>query len=411
MRRLLLLVPVALVLLSGFAVSAQTDEPIRLREKEKYVNEKVTVKGITGKKLEDVSETTKLYTLVDDFNDEIKVRTSQGWPDIGVSFVVKGAIILDGRLNEFILLEESRERVVAQPTPQATPSPVRWWTRIIPGIALPAWLFVGGVLLVAGIAVVLLAARPRPRQAAAVAPQPQAGEGGGVAERQAVRRETLEAWGRLAIVSGPDSGKAFHLSKNRTTLGRANADILIASDELVSGSHGTVVRTNDGRVLFIDESRNGSKVNGKLVHMNQVEIESGARIEVGTTVLEFTSFQQLATGPGSRAETVQMGPSQRPTEMIVGELEVVSGPDTGKRYGVRMGTTTLGRQDDRDIRLSDAAVSRKHASVAFEGGTVFLVDESSSGTFIRGEKVQKRALEDGDLIKMGTTTLKFVKRG
>lgn len=77
---------------------------------------------------------------------------------------------------------------------------------------------------------------------------------------------------------------------------------------------------------------------------------------------------------------------------------------------------TIGRMRGNDIVLNDRRVSRKHAFIAPEGGSYKLVDgyleggaiiRSVNHIFVNGEMQLERILQDGDLITIGQSTLKF----
>jgi pSer/pThr/pTyr-binding forkhead associated (FHA) protein len=78
----------------------------------------------------------------------------------------------------------------------------------------------------------------------------------------------------------------------------------------------------------------------------------------------------------------------------------------------RDGRLTIGRQDASDVPLPwDSAVSRVHATLERVGDEWTLVDDGSSrnGSFLNGERVHgRRRLADGDLIRVGFTTLAYV---
>jgi pSer/pThr/pTyr-binding forkhead associated (FHA) protein len=73
---------------------------------------------------------------------------------------------------------------------------------------------------------------------------------------------------------------------------------------------------------------------------------------------------------------------------------------------------TIGRQDASDIPLPwDSAVSRVHATLECVGDEWTLVDDGSSrnGSFLNAERVHgRRRLKDGDLIRIGFTTIAYV---
>lgn len=232
-------------------------------------------------------------------------------------------------------------------------------------------------------------------------------------------------WGTLEIISGPDQGKRFPLGGRRIVLGRTEGDIRFPNDSTVSSNHAEIVLTADGRILFIDHSRNGSKVNDQIVHYSQVELKSGDTIDIGLTVLRFTGRapSPMPTAPQPQMPT-ELPLSQKPTELGVpplqdiahaptgqflgAELEVIRGPDKGKRFPLVKTVTTIGRLEDRDIQLTDITVSRKHCILEFRGGKFILRNESTQGTRVNGELVQERELKNGDEIEMGGTVVKFI---
>jgi pSer/pThr/pTyr-binding forkhead associated (FHA) protein len=69
----------------------------------------------------------------------------------------------------------------------------------------------------------------------------------------------------------------------------------------------------------------------------------------------------------------------------------------------------IGRQMENDIVFHEEFVSRFHAEIRFEDGKYILRDnESTSGTFINGRKVDRCVLNSGDLISIATIQMMFV---
>ena len=66
-------------------------------------------------------------------------------------------------------------------------------------------------------------------------------------------------------------------------------------------------------------------------------------------------------------------------------------------------STSIGRSPSQDVVLSDAFVSRRHAVIVRDGTAYTLIDqESSHGTFLNAERVQRMALKPGDVIQLGS---------
>jgi len=79
-----------------------------------------------------------------------------------------------------------------------------------------------------------------------------------------------------------------------------------------------------------------------------------------------------------------------------------------ERINVNDGVLTLGRSDC-DINLSDIKVSKHHCSFYLHGGQFSIVDNSSSnGTYVNGRRIDKRDLRSGDIIIVGSTSIKAI---
>ncbi|MGE0127213.1 MAG: DUF3616 domain-containing protein [Blastocatellales bacterium] len=73
------------------------------------------------------------------------------------------------------------------------------------------------------------------------------------------------------------------------------------------------------------------------------------------------------------------------------------------------GAVKIGKGPQNDIILADASVSGAHAMISFEGGAYKITDLGSrNGTLLNDARVtEPRALQHGDLVKMGHCTLTF----
>lgn len=72
--------------------------------------------------------------------------------------------------------------------------------------------------------------------------------------------------------------------------------------------------------------------------------------------------------------------------------------------------TLIGREVSCDVALEDTAVSRNHAVIEFDGSRYSVADLGSrNGTFVDDQPLQgKRSLQGGELIRIGSTILKFM---
>ena len=90
------------------------------------------------------------------------------------------------------------------------------------------------------------------------------------------------------------------------------------------------------------------------------------------------------------------------------ELEFVSGPLVGQTLTLDRDVTTIGSVAGNTVLLTDTGVSRKHVGIKRLDGGYELADlGSTNGVYVNGEKVARRKLEVGDVIRVGTTEIVF----
>jgi hypothetical protein len=106
----------------------------------------------------------------------------------------------------------------------------------------------------------------------------------------------------------------------------------------------------------------------------------------------------VAAGPMSGAP-MSGGPSGGAPRLV--------GTD-GRPYTIAIGSTIIGRGEAAQVRIADVGISRQHARVDFDGARVVITDlGSTNGTAVNGTRVNAAALQAGDVVQLGTTTLTF----
>ncbi len=69
---------------------------------------------------------------------------------------------------------------------------------------------------------------------------------------------------------------------------------------------------------------------------------------------------------------------------------------------------SIGRMPDNDIEIPDSMISRRHVEIRKENGGYVVYDNNSlNGTFVNGERIQKIALKNGDVLLVGREKLTF----
>lgn len=109
-------------------------------------------------------------------------------------------------------------------------------------------------------------------------------------------------------------------------------------------------------------------------------------------------------GAGQHTEAIVMdrpadSTVQHPLRLQIGRRVVDLQPGNALR---------VGRALDNDLILDDSSVSRHHARLSERGGAWLLEDlASSGGTFVNGRETRSAYLRVGDVIRLGTVTLRL----
>lgn len=81
---------------------------------------------------------------------------------------------------------------------------------------------------------------------------------------------------------------------------------------------------------------------------------------------------------------------------------------SGRTYDLTPGSHVIGRGQDSSFRLPDTGVSRRHLEINWDGQSATLSDlGSTNGTTVNGNPVQTWQLGDGDVIRVGHSSLVF----
>jgi len=96
--------------------------------------------------------------------------------------------------------------------------------------------------------------------------------------------------------------------------------------------------------------------------------------------------------------------------LLIAWLVGTSGALRGQDFRIQPGGGRIGRLASCGVCLpqgQEFGISKEHAEVRIGAGTCVLVDlNSANGTFVNGERITERALQDGDQVRLGL--LEFV---
>lgn len=90
------------------------------------------------------------------------------------------------------------------------------------------------------------------------------------------------------------------------------------------------------------------------------------------------------------------------------KLTIEQGKGRGQVLEFDQDEISFGREEGNDVVLFEGGISRRHASITFDGASYVLNDlGSSNGTLLNGNKVASEALESGDRIGVGPAVFLF----
>lgn len=108
-------------------------------------------------------------------------------------------------------------------------------------------------------------------------------------------------------------------------------------------------------------------------------------------------------GVVTTVETIVSPDGAQAAAALLGKFTILNGARAGERLGLGGSGIRIGRESAIcEIVLENPKVSRLHAEVVSIDGKVLLIDRNSSnGTYVNDQKIDKRFLKDGDIIYFG----------
>lgn len=176
----------------------------------------------------------------------------------------------------------------------------------------------------------------------------------------------------------------------------------LASVQLFSDNHVAIKRVHPTAQI---------RVNGVALGSQPSPLIHGDKIEAGGAELQFGDDKKQAFGT-QVISGIALPPDMRkskappkPTSATGGRL--VSLVD-GREFQVKPTGLTMGRDAACDVVLPGTDVSRNHAEISVSADGYYVIDLSTNGVFVNGEKIEgTHTLGRGDVIRIGTEEFRF----
>ena len=122
-------------------------------------------------------------------------------------------------------------------------------------------------------------------------------------------------------------------------------------------------------------------------------------------------FGEMSTAEpsGARSDSPEWLDEARAALVAHGDYLAYEDDDRVHVVTLQEGWTRVGRSLSAHIRFDDPTVSRRHALIHRQDGTVRILDDRSlNGVFVNGARVDMRELDEGDEIAVGRFRLHFI---
>lgn len=255
------------------------------------------------------------------------------------------------------------------------------------------------------------------------------------------------------LVISDDEGKttAVPLVREEITIGRKEGNTIRLTDRNVSRRHAKLQKQSGTYLLQDLGSYNGTIINGTRVSDTR-SIKHGDQIVIGDyklAIVEESAAQvgtpsaAASTPPATAAMTAPDAPMMAPPSAGAGghvgqptipaipsalpvnpeaivvpediqQLRLVFLAPAGTPGPVSISKLPmlLGRSEVADISLPFSSISREHARITLDNGQLVIEDlGSSNGVTVNGTKVNRQAIQKGDLCTMGVVEFRVALHG
>lgn len=201
------------------------------------------------------------------------------------------------------------------------------------------------------------------------------------------------------------SGQLVKLGAKDLVIGRSEHADIVLTGERVSRRH-AIVRAENGGHTLIDESTNGTFVNGIRLTEPRV-LQAGDVLAFGEEQYRYDHVDVHAAAFARNGTALLGNGAAAATPMA--ELEAVRGAGTRTTFPIVRPVCAIGRGAHNDVCLPHESVSASHATLLLKGDTWYLTDlRSANGTYVDGYRVAgERAVAAGATIRMGHVELVF----
>ena len=181
----------------------------------------------------------------------------------------------------------------------------------------------------------------------------------------------------------------------------------------VAAAHAVMVGAPDGSISVRRVGDHDVLLNGMRLGTDPAPVLHGDKIQLGIHELLVhdprrsgsTQFVNASDVAKMVAATAKAGAPKPATAATGGRLVCLT---DGREYTIGVAPLVLGREAGCDIVVPNKDVSRRHAEIFSSPQGYVLVDSSTNGTFVNGERIEaQRVLARADVLRVGDHEFRF----
>lgn len=181
----------------------------------------------------------------------------------------------------------------------------------------------------------------------------------------------------------------------------------------IAAAHAVVVGAPDGSISVRRVGDQEVLLNGMRLGADPAPVLHGDKIQLGIHELLVhdprrsgsTQFVNASDVAKMVAATAKAGAPKPATAATGGRLVCLT---DGREYTIGVAPMVLGREAGCDIVVPNKDVSRRHAEIFSSPQGYVLVDSSTNGTFVNGERIEaQRVLARADVLRVGDHEFRF----
>jgi pSer/pThr/pTyr-binding forkhead associated (FHA) protein/outer membrane protein assembly factor BamB len=226
-------------------------------------------------------------------------------------------------------------------------------------------------------------------------------------EEELDEKTCLENSPKITVKTNGEIVLEYEMLKNLVVIGRRAGNDIVLDSRKVSRKHAQIKREGDDFTIEDLQSTGGTEIHGEKITSRQ--ISTGEIIKIGDFELHFNSGIEGEEKTVFEEEDKTIFDDDKTVfyEEPIAKLIVERSQNLEGEISIE-GETIIGRGEEATIQLEDQRASREHCKIVLVENNFVLTDlESSNGTYVNGEKVTEKPLENGDKIQIGDAVFEF----